>query len=140
MRAASASRNNSDARVVTPAVAENLFAADFFRSGERDGGDAETDRVRGRVARFLQLLDDRGNVIARDRAVAERGGEKKQRGGEAEPRRRQPRDADPDARDPAGVAREAGGERRDTARTLAASPIADARMVRLVNVRAGPFP
>ena len=47
---------------------------------------------------------------------------------------------DPNARDPAGVAREAARERRDTARTLAASPIADARMVRLVNVRAGPFP
>ena len=95
MRAASASRNNSEARVVTPAVARIFSRLTSF------GPVSEMAAMRKPIAfaaasrASFNCSTIAGNVVARDRAVAERGGEKKQRGGEAEPRRRQPRDRGP---------------------------------------------
>ena len=63
-RAASASRNNSEASPVTPAVVKNLLAADFFLAGERDRGDAEADRIGGDIAGILEPIDDGGDVLA----------------------------------------------------------------------------
>ena len=72
---------------------EYLFAADFLRSGERNGRNPKTNRIGALVAGILQPIDDVGDVTAGDGAVTERCSEQQNRSGDAKSRRRrQPRD------------------------------------------------
>ena len=73
---------------------ENVFAADFLRSGQRNRRDTKAERVGGFVAGILQPSDDVGDMTAGDHAVAERGGQQQDGGGDADAgRRRHPHDA-----------------------------------------------
>ena len=103
---------------------QHLFAADFFRAGQRDGGNAETGGVGRLVAGILQPIDDVGDMAAGDGAVAEGCGQEKNEAGKAEPARRQPCDPHAAAFDPLPISREPRDAIQPIAQRLEVKPTA----------------
>ena len=87
---------------------QDLFAADFLRPGERNGGNAKAGGVGGLVAGVLEPIDDIGDMAAGDGAVAERRDQQKNRTGNAKSAWRQPGDPHAAAVDPRPIRREPG--------------------------------
>src|SRR6185312_8114341 len=89
--------------------------------------------VRRRIAHVLGPIDNDGQVVAGDGAIAERRREQQDRGGNAEAgRRRQPHDSRTPARDPAAIDRRPGKAAGEGTRRADAAPkvIATAQTVR----------
>ena len=87
---------------------QDLFAADFLRPGERNGGDAKAGGVGGLVAGVLEPIDDIGDMAAGDGTIAERRNQQKNRTGDAKSAWRQPGDPHAAAVDPRPIRREPG--------------------------------
>ena len=87
---------------------QHLFAADFLRPGERNGGNAKAGGVGGLVAGVLEPIDDIGDMAAGDGTVAERRDQQKNRTGNAKSAWRQPGDPHAAAVDPRPIRREPG--------------------------------
>ncbi len=103
---------------------QHLFAADFLRAGQRNGGNTETGGVGRLVAGVLQPIDDVGDMAAGDGAVAEGCGQEKNEARKAKSARRQPCDPHAAAFDPLPVSREPRDAIQPIAQRLEIKPTA----------------